>query len=76
MLEIRQIYEGIPLQNLSGIFILNPPSLARALFYPKKAKKDKKRENLKKKKSDSSLKIGKKFTKDFLVKKNLHGNPL
>ena len=28
------------------------------------------------KKSDSSLKIRKKFTKDFHVKKKLHGNPL
>ena len=28
------------------------------------------------KKSDSSLKIGKNFTKDFPVKKNFHGNPL
>ena len=44
MLEVRQIYEGIPLENLIRIFILNPPSLARAVFNPnKKSKKRQKR---------------------------------
>ena len=39
MLEVRQIYVGIPLENLSRIFILNPPILARAVFNPNKKRK-------------------------------------
>ena len=49
MLEVRQIYVGIPLENLSRIFILNPPSLARAVFNPnKKSKKRQKKEKKRK----------------------------
>ena len=57
MLEVRQIYEGIPLENLSQIFIFNPPSLARAVFNPnKKSKKRQKKKKMRKYKEKRSRK--------------------
>ena len=68
MLEVRQIYEGISLENLSRIFILNPPILARAVFNPKKKmKKIKKKKKKKTKKKKNSRNLKRFFSTSSLV---------